>query len=79
MDADAPQKRAHVRGLRVLGMLSSEFTSDKAPWYDEAFAEQVYRRAFQSFDHALDRWRDLFSATKRQMEINQQVMNNPAA
>ncbi|NUY34923.1 DEAD/DEAH box helicase [Paraburkholderia sp. JPY303] len=79
MDADAPQRRAHHRGLRVLGMLSSELTSDKAPWFTEHFANQVFRNAFESFDRALDRWRDLFAATKRQMEINQTVMNRPSA
>ncbi|WP_028995126.1 DEAD/DEAH box helicase [Azonexus hydrophilus] len=79
MDADAPQKRAHARGLRILSMLAGELTADKAPWYTEHFADQVFRQAFASFDKALDRWRDLFAATKRQMEINQKVMNNPAA
>ena len=79
MDADAPQKRAHARGLRVLGMLTDELTEDKAPWHTPTFADEVFRRAFQSFDSALNRWRDLFCATKRQMEINQKVMNNPAA
>ncbi|WP_303786292.1 DEAD/DEAH box helicase [Azovibrio restrictus] len=79
MDADAPQKRAHARGLRILSMLAEELTPQKAPWYTEHFAEQVFRQAFTSFDKALDRWRDLFAATKRQMEINQKVMNNPAA
>ncbi|TCO81277.1 ATP-dependent helicase YprA (DUF1998 family) [Plasticicumulans lactativorans] len=79
MDADAPQRRAHERGLRVLAMLRDELTADQAPWYDERFAEQIFRRAFASFDRALDRWRDLFAATKRQMAINQKVMNNPAA
>jgi len=79
MDADAPQKRAHARGLRVLAMLQDELTPEKAPWHTPTFADEVFRRAFQSFDRALDRWRDLFAATKRQMEINQKVMNNPAA
>lgn len=79
MDADAPQRRAHARGLRILSMLAGELTPQKAPWYSEHFAEQVFRQAFASFDRALDRWRDLFAATKRQMEINQKVMNNPAA
>lgn len=79
MDADAPQKRAHARGLRILSMMSGELTPEKAPWYSDQFADQVYRRAFESFDQALNRWRDLFAATKRQMEINQSVMNNPAA
>ena len=79
MDADAPQKRAHVRGLRILSMLAGELTPEKAPWYTEHFADQVFCQAFASFDKALNRWRDLFAATKRQMEINQKVMNNPAA
>lgn len=79
MDADAPQMRAHRRGLRILAMLEGELTPQKAPWYSERFAEQVFGQAFSSFDNALDRWRDLFAATKRQMEINQKVMNNPAA
>lgn len=79
MDADAPQKRALERGRRVLQMLATELTSEKAPWYTEHFADQVFGAAFRSFDHALDRWRDLFAATKRQMEVNQKVMNNPAA
>ncbi len=79
MDTDAPQKRAHLRGLRVLAMLTDELNPEKAPWFTDNFTEQVYARAFVSFDKALGRWRDLFAATKRQMEINQKVMNNPAA
>lgn len=79
LNADAPQKRAHHRGLSILAMLSSELTPEKAPWYDEHFAERVYAKSFESFNTALNRWRDLFAATKRQMEINQKVMNNPAA
>ncbi|WP_153146444.1 DEAD/DEAH box helicase [Dechloromonas sp. H13] len=79
LDTDAPQRRAHARGLTILNMLASELTAQKAPWYDEHFAERVFARAFASFDGALNRWRDLFAATKRQMEINQRVMNNPAA
>jgi len=79
MDSNAPQKRAHVRGTRILSMLSDELTPEKAPWYTEHFVDKVFREAFGSFDKALTRWRDLFAATKRQMEINQKVMNNPAA
>ena len=79
LDADGPQKRGHARGMRILDMLADELTPEKAPWFNENFAERVYQRAYISFDHALNRWRDLFAATKRQMEINQKVMNNPAA
>lgn len=79
LDADAPQRRAHERGLRILAMLANELTPEKAHWHNEEFAEFVFRRAYTRFDEALNRWRDLFAATKRQMEINQKVMNNPAA
>jgi superfamily II DNA/RNA helicase len=79
LDADAPQRRAHERGLRILGMLAGELTPQSAPWYDEQFPARVFATAFASFDNALNRWRGLFAATRRQMEINQRVMNNPAA
>lgn len=79
LDADAPRKRTHARGLRILAMLDSELTPKKAPWYNEQFVERVSQRAFEAFNIALNRWRELFTATKRQMEINQKVMNNPAA
>lgn len=79
LDADAPRKRTHARSLRILAMLEQELTPQKAPWYNEHFAERVAQSAFTAFNHALNRWRELFAATKRQMEINQKVMNNPAA
>ncbi|MEF8727484.1 MAG: hypothetical protein V5B34_04635 [Accumulibacter sp.] len=60
-------------------MLAGELTPRKAPWYDEHFAERVFATCLCLLRPALDRWRDLFAATKRQMEINQRVMNNPAA
>jgi len=79
LDAPKAKRTAHERGARVLLMLADELTAEQAPWYSERWAEQVFQRAFQSFDDALDRWRELFKATTRQMDINQKVMNNPAA
>jgi hypothetical protein len=38
----------------------------------------VFQRVFGAFDTALNRWRELFRATTRQMDVNQKVMNNPA-
>lgn len=79
LSAEAPKLRAKARGQSILGMLADELTDIKAPWFDDQFADRVFNKAFESFDHSLARWRDLFAATKRQMEINQKVMNNPAA
>ncbi|WP_348758363.1 DEAD/DEAH box helicase [Candidatus Methylocalor cossyra] len=79
LDAPKAKRNAHQRGVRVLAMLAKELQPKSAPWYSERWAEQVFQRAFSAFDQALNRWRELFRATTRQMDINQKVMNNPAA
>jgi very-short-patch-repair endonuclease len=79
LDAPAAKQRAHLRGIRILDMLQDELTQAKAPWYSERWAESVFLGAFQALDRALDRWRELFRATTRQMDINQKVMNTPSA
>ncbi|RYF31950.1 MAG: DEAD/DEAH box helicase [Comamonadaceae bacterium] len=73
------QRKAHERGLAVLGMLADELTPDRAPWYTAAWPESVFQRAFQEFDSSLNRWRDLYRATVRQIELNYRIENNPAA
>lgn len=73
------QKRAHQRGLAVLEMLKDELTPERAPWYTPTWPESVFQRAYQEFDSALNRWRDLYRATARQIELNFKIENNPAA
>jgi len=72
------QGRAHHRGLAVLGMLKSELTPERAPWYNDLWAESVFKQAFSQFDSSLNRWRDLYRATARQIELNFKIENNPA-
>ncbi|MBL8377530.1 MAG: DEAD/DEAH box helicase [Burkholderiales bacterium] len=72
------QRRAHQRGLAVLGMLTDELTPARAPWYTPTWPEAVFQRAYQEFDGALNRWRDLYRATARQIELNFKIENNPA-
>lgn len=73
------QRKAHQRGLAVLSMLQDELTPARAPWYTAAWPETVFQRAFQEFDASLNRWRDLYKATVRQIELNYRIENNPAA
>ena len=73
------QKRAHERGLAVLGMLKDELTPERAPWYTPTWPESVFQRAYTEFDTSLNRWRDLYRATARQIELNFRIENNPAA
>jgi len=80
-DLDKPEakKRAHQRGLKVLGMLATELTPTNAPWYTDQWAEAVFQRAYNEFDGALQRWRDLYRATAQAIELNFKIENNPAA
>lgn len=75
----AAQRKAHERGLAVLGMLKDELTPELAPWFTPTWPEAVFQRAFKEFDGALNRWRDLYQATAQAIEINYKKENNPAA
>ncbi len=79
LDKDGPRKRAYQRGLKVLAMLDDELTPVTAPWLTENWAEDVFERAYQEFDSALQRWRDLYRATAEAIELNFRIENNPAA
>jgi superfamily II DNA/RNA helicase/very-short-patch-repair endonuclease len=80
-DLDKPGaiKRAHQRGIAVLGMLKDELTPERAPWYTERWADSVFQQAYQEFGRSLNRWRDLYRATARQIDLNFKIENNPAA
>ncbi len=80
-DLDKPEakRRAHQRGLTVLSMLQNELTPQKAPWFSDKWAESVFTRAYVEFDVALQRWRDLYSATAHAIDLNFKIENNPAA
>jgi len=80
-DLDKPEagKRAHQRGIAVLGMLQIELTPERAPWFNEHWAESVFQRAYGEFDTTLQRWRDLYRATAQAIELNFKIENNPAA
>lgn len=79
LNAPRARQRSHVRAVRVLKMLEQELVPAKAPWYNERWAESVLQRTFQDLDKALDRWRDLFRAATRQMQVNQKIMNDHTA
>jgi len=71
---------ATQRGTRVLHMLDGELTSESAPWFtgEEAFARAVADAAFDEFDRAFRRWRDLFQSAERQRDLADQILRNHA-
>ncbi len=79
LDKAEAKRRAHGRGLRVLAMLNDELTAKSAPWFSEQWSEAVFQRAYTEFDASVQRWRDLYRATAKAIDLNFKVENNPAA
>jgi hypothetical protein len=68
------------RGARILATLHDVLTPDAAPWFtgEEAFARAAAATAFDRFDGAFRRWRELFSSAERQRDMADQVLRNHA-
>lgn len=79
LSAPGARERALVRGNDILEMLSSELKPEMAPWYHTEWLNRTLNSAYNLFDHSLDRWRDLYRATVRQMDISHAVQTNHAA
>jgi hypothetical protein len=44
------------------------------PWLNDSFIETEYRQIFDVFDKSFNRWRELFLATKQQMESADRII-----
>lgn len=64
---------------RVIQETVDELGREAASWFHERYVEQVINRSPETFHRALDRWRNLFDATQRQMEMADAVVRNHAA
>ncbi|MNZ26330.1 putative ATP-dependent helicase Lhr [compost metagenome] len=80
--------RAGRRGTRLLDMLRGELASAQGIWLErgkpveEAAAQWLDAKlgsAYLRFDKALQRWRDLYASTRRQIDEASAIMTNPAA
>jgi Lhr-like helicase len=74
-------RRALARIKRFLDLLESDLTPELAPWYPgrDAFAAEVVQGALSRFDHAFDRWRDLFAAAEQQRDAAHRTQTDFAA
>ena len=88
MDTPKVREVTARRGLRLLQMLREDLEQARGIWLEkegdlgEALVRWLERQvngAFDAFHHALDRWRQLYAATHRQMELAHQISSNPAA
>lgn len=89
-DMDRPQAREGTsrRGRRLLRMLEDDLQQARGIWLEkegdlsetlDRWLQRQVGGAFQAFDRALDRWRELYAATQRQMELAHAISTNPAA
>lgn len=70
------ETEALKRSKRILRSLERFLTPDEAPWYTESWLPNAVNSAQLRFDHAFDRWRALFRATRSQMDSANQVIHN---
>jgi hypothetical protein len=73
-------EKATRRGVRILETLREELTPDAAPWFsgEESFAKAAAAAAFDRFDAAFRRWRELFTSAERQRDMADAVLRNHA-
>jgi superfamily II DNA/RNA helicase/very-short-patch-repair endonuclease len=88
MDSDKVRQRTAQRGLNLLRMLGDELSQAQGVWLQKDVSlEQAYstwlddkvKNAFNHFDQALRRWRDLYASTHEQLQKAHQIISNPAA
>lgn len=65
----AVQTRALSHARQVITEVEHELSPEAAPWFTERYVEQVIAQAAENFNRALDRWRNLFTATSKQMSM----------
>lgn len=71
------QERALALAERVAQAVRNELTPEKAPWYHDGYVKQVIANAAERFDRALDRWRNLYDATQRQIKMANDIVSSP--
>ena len=70
--------RARDQARRVIDSVRPLLQPEVAPWFNEGYVDAVVTRAPTAFDCALGRWRKLFEATRKQMEMADQVVKSHA-
>src|SRR5699024_6975482 len=70
-------ERAKKSAQGVIKQLEKELKGTY--WFSEDYLEQVIGRAPENFDLALNRWRLLYEATQKQMEMANSIAQSHAA
>lgn len=79
LDRPEVRRRAAARGVVILGTLRDDLRPETAPWFTPDWLDHTIRSAHRIFNDAFDRWRDLFNAAQRQMDLAHNIQMNAAA
>lgn len=88
MDNADVQNRTATRGVNLMRMLNADLSAARGIWLSSdgslqeaivAWLEKRVQGAFSRFNRALDRWRDLYAATQKQLQAAHEINSNPAA
>lgn len=79
IDQPLVRQRASARSIAILNTLQDDLTASAAPWFTADWLDHTIRSAHLAFDAAFDRWRTLFNAAQRQMDLAHAIQMNAAA
>jgi superfamily II DNA/RNA helicase len=79
VDQPLVRQKAVARGISILQTLHGELSTESAPWYTPDWLSHVIGSSHLNLDSAFDRWRTLFNAAQRQMNLAHEVQMNAAA
>jgi superfamily II DNA/RNA helicase len=63
----------------LLGSVKEYLVPEKAAWYDDHYTQKLVSSAWDRFDAAFDRWRNLFNATRQQQEQSHKINISPTS
>lgn len=72
LDNTAARERARTRAARVLATMEPELR--RSDWYGDHWLEEVLGQLDAEFDHAVDRWRDLYRAARAQQRAQNAIV-----
>ena len=70
-------ERARVSAAGVVSQLTNELSGSN--WFSPEYVQQIIDRSPQAFSESLERWRVLFDATRKQMDMADQIVKSHTA
>lgn len=71
IESSAPLERARVRARHVLDAMADDLA--QATWWDDGWLNRVLARAPVELDRACNRWRELYRAARRTIDVQQAI------